>query len=81
MKNPFEQSAPLAKVRQYRPMRAVASTQNLAEQPIASGADYRIEDAGSFHSFFKFAKGGQNLAPIQPGRYGTACLTALKPEA
>jgi hypothetical protein len=81
MKNPFEQSAPLPKVRQYRPMRAVASTQNVTEKRIALARDYRIEDAGSFDSFFEFAKAAQNLAPIEPGRYGTACLTASKPEA
>jgi hypothetical protein len=81
MKNPFEQSAPRAKVRQYRPMRAVASTQNVADQRIPFSGDYRIEDAGSFDSFFKFAKAAQNLAPIEPGGYGTACLTAPKPEA
>jgi hypothetical protein len=62
-------------------MRAVASTQNVTEKRIALARDYRIEDAGSFDSFFEFAKAAQNLAPIEPGRYGTACLTASKPEA
>jgi hypothetical protein len=58
----------------------VASTQNVANQRIPFARDYRIEDAGSFDSFFKFAQRLQNLAPDEPGRYGTACLTAPKPE-